>query len=84
MSAKAVTEDEGTGREAVLRAIQEASECASGKNGVPKGHKGTKGIVVLSNDISYTDPEDAKKKKKEDEDEGTLTSYLTHEATRNR
>ena len=65
MSAKTVTEDEGTGREAVLRAMQEAAECAAGKNGVPKGYKGIKGIVILSpNDISYTDPEDTKKKKK--------------------
>ena len=38
MSAKTVTEDEGTGREAVLRAMQEAAECAAGKNGVPKGY----------------------------------------------
>ena len=67
MSAKTVTEEEGTGREAVLRAMQEAAECVSGKNGVPKGYKGTKVIVVLSNDVSYTDPEDAKKKKKEDD-----------------
>ena len=42
MSAKTVTEEEGTGREAVLRAMQEAAECAAGKNGVPKGYKGTK------------------------------------------
>ena len=80
MSAKTVTEDEGTSREAVLRAMQEAAECVSGKNGVPKGYKGTKGIVILSNDVSYTDPEDAKKKKKEDEDEdddeGSETSSL--------
>ena len=48
MSAKTVTEEEGTGREAVLRAMQEAAECVSGKNGVPKGHKGTKGIVGSS------------------------------------
>ena len=40
MSAKTVTEEEGTGREAVLRAMQEAAECVSGKNGgVPKGYK---------------------------------------------
>ena len=80
MSAKTVTGDEGTSREAVLRAMQEAAECVSGKNGVPKGYKGTKGIVILSNDASYTDPEDAKKKKKEDEDEdddeGSETSSL--------
>ena len=64
MSAKTVTEDEGTGREAVLRAMQEAAESAAGKNGVPEGYKGTKGIVMLSNDASWTDPEDTKKKKK--------------------
>ena len=51
MSAKTVTEEEGTSREAVLRAMQEAAECVSGKNGVPKGYKGTKGIVILSNDV---------------------------------
>jgi len=60
--------------------MQEAAECVSGKNGVPKGYKGTKGIVILSNDLSYTDPEDAKKKKKEDEDEdgdeGSETSSI--------
>ena len=80
MSAKTVTEEEGTGREAVLRAMQEAAECVSGKNGVPKGYKGTKGIVILSNEASYTDPEDAKKKKKddddEDDDEGSETSSI--------
>jgi len=80
MSAKTVTEEEGTGHEAVLRAMQEAAGCVSGKNGVPKGYKGTKGIVILSNDLSYTDPEDAKKKKKEDEDEdgdeGSETSSI--------
>ena len=31
MSAKAVTGDEGAGREAVLRAMQEASESVAGK-----------------------------------------------------
>ena len=40
MSARTVTGDEGTSREAVLRAMQEAAECVSGKNGVPKGYKG--------------------------------------------
>ena len=40
MSAKTVTEDEGTGREAVLRAMQEAAECAAGKN----GEWGTEGV----------------------------------------
>ena len=45
MSAKTVTEDEGTGREAVLRAMQGAAESAAGKKGVPKGpQQGTKGI----------------------------------------
>ena len=70
MSAKAVvTDNEGTAREAVLRAMQEAAESASGKNGVPKGPKGTRGIVMLSNDVSWTSPEDKKKKKKGDEDD---------------
>ena len=65
MSAKTVTEEEGTGREAVLRAMQEAAECVSGKNGVPKGYKGTKGIVILSNEASYTDPDRRCEKEKE-------------------
>ena len=63
MSAKTVTEEEGTGREAVLRAMQEAAESAAGKNGVPKGPKGTRGIVMLSTDVSWTSPEDDKRKK---------------------
>ena len=75
MSAKTVTDDEGTAREAVLRAMQEAAESAAGKNGVPKGPKGTRGIVVLSTDVPWTSPEDDKKKKKkrneDDEDEGS-------------
>ena len=54
MSAKTVTGDEGTGREAALRAMQEAAESAAGKKGVPKGPQGTKGIVVLSNDTSWS------------------------------
>ena len=69
MSAKAVTDNEGAAREAVLRAMQEAAESASGKNGVPKGPKGTRGIVMLSNDVSWTSPDDKKKKKKWDEDD---------------
>ena len=64
MSAKTVTGDEGTSREAVLRAMQEAAECVSGKNGVPKGYKGAKGIVILSNDASYTYPEDQQEKER--------------------
>ena len=52
MSAKTVTEDEGTAREAVLRAMQEAAESAAGKNGAPKGSKRARGIVMLSNDVS--------------------------------
>ena len=69
MSAKTVTDNGGTDREAVLRAMQEAAESAAGKNGVPKGPKGTRGIVMPSNDASWTDPEDKKKKKKGDEDD---------------
>ena len=49
--------------------MQEAAESASGKNGVPKGPKGTRGIVMLSNDVSWTSPDDKKKKKKWDEDD---------------
>ena len=80
MSAKTVTDNGGTGRGAVLRAIQEAAESAAGKNGVPKGPKGTRGIVVLSDDASWTDPEDKRKKKKgdedDDEDEGSELSSI--------
>ena len=62
MSAKTVT-DTGNGRDAVLRAMQEAAENASGGNGgALKGPPGTRGIVVLSNDTSYI-PEDKHKKK---------------------
>ena len=68
MSAKAVTEDEGMAREAVLHAMQEAAESAAGKNGVPKGPKGTRGVVMLSNDVSWTSPDDKKKKNKWDRD----------------
>ena len=64
MSAKAVTEDEGTAREAVLRAMQEAAESAAGKNGAPKGSKRARGIVMLSNDVSWTSPDYKKKKMK--------------------
>ena len=49
--------------------MQEAAESASGKNGVPKGPKGTRGVVMLSNDVSWTSPDDKKKKKKWDEDD---------------
>ena len=69
MSAKTVTDGDETAREAVLRAMQEAAEQVAGKNGVPKGPKGTRGIVILSIDRAWTSPEDAKKKtKKWDED----------------
>ena len=79
MSAKAVTGDEGTGCEAVLRAMQEATESAAGKKVVPKGPQGTKGIVVLSNDKSWSSPEDKKKKKwhgDDEEDEGSEASSV--------
>ena len=69
MSAKTVTDDEGTGREAVLRAMQEAAESAAGKKGVPKGPQGANGIVILPNDTSWSSPEDKKKKKWHDDDE---------------
>jgi hypothetical protein len=62
MSAKTVTGGDGTAREAVLRAMQEAAEQVAGKNGVPKGPKGTKGIVMLSTDVSWTSPDDDKKR----------------------
>ena len=82
MSAKTVT-DKGNGRDAVLRAMQEAAENASGgSSGSLKGPRGTKGIVVLSNDTSYI-PEDKPNKKKyggggsvETSDEGSETSVL--------
>ena len=81
MSAKTVT-DKGDGREAVLRAMQEAAENASGgSGGALKGPPGTRGIVVLSNDTSYI-PEDKPKKKHGGggsvgtSDEGSETSVL--------
>ena len=81
MSAKTVTDKED-GREAVVRAMQEAAENASGgNNGVPKGPQGTKGIVVLSNDTSYI-PNDKPKKtwggggSVEASDEGSETSSI--------
>ena len=81
MSAKTVT-DTGNGRDAVLRAMQEAAENASGGNGgALKGPPGTRGIVVLSNDTSYI-PEDKPKKKHggggsvDTSDEGSEMSVL--------
>ena len=70
--------------EAILRAMQEAAENAAGKKGgVPKGPQGTKGIVVLSNDTSWTSPDDKKPKKTclgggeaDAEDEGSETSSI--------
>ena len=56
MSEKAVTDNEGAVREAVLRAMQEAAEGAAGKKGVPKGPQGTKGIVILPNEMSWSSP----------------------------
>ena len=54
MSAKAVTDKEGTAREAVLRAmLQEAAEYVSGKKGALRGPQGTQGIVILPNDMSW-------------------------------
>ena len=64
MSAKRVTDNEGTAREAALRAIQEAAEGAAGKKGAPKGPQGTKGIVILSNEMSWLSPKDKKKTRK--------------------
>ena len=82
MSAKTVTDKEGTGRDAVLRAMQEAAEHASGKKGVPKGPQGTKGIVVLSNDHTWSPPKEKNKKSSgydiddDDEDEGSESSSV--------
>ena len=64
MSAKTVSDEDGTAREAVLRAMQEAAEQVAGKNGVPKGPKWARGIVMLLTDTSWTSPEDDKKKNK--------------------
>ena len=83
MSAKTVTEDEGTGRGAVLRAMQEAAESAAGKKGVPKGPQGTKGIVVLPNGTSWSSPEDKKKKKRHADDEEDEESETPSVHTRN-
>ena len=43
--------------------MQEAAESAAGKKGVPRGPQGTKGIVILPNDTSWSSPGDKKKKK---------------------
>ena len=81
MSAKTVT-DKGDGREAALRAMQEAAENASGgSNGGPKGPQETRGIVVLSNATSYIPDEKPKKTwggggSVEASDEGSETSLL--------
>ena len=81
MSAKTVTDKED-GREAVLRAMQEAAENASGgNNGGAKGPQGTRGIVVLSNVTSYIPDEKPKKTwggggSVEASDEGSETSLL--------
>jgi len=60
--------------------MQEAAEQVAGKNGVPKGPKGTKGIVMLSTDVSWTSPDDDKKNNKkwdgDDDDEGSESSAL--------
>ena len=81
MSAKTVTDKGEAARGAVLRAMQEAAENASGKNEVPKGPQGTKEIVILSNDTSWTP--DVKPRKTwggggsvGDEDEGSETSSI--------
>ena len=82
MSAKTVTEkpaEEGTGREAVLRAMQEASKSVAGKKGVPRGPQGTKRIVILPNDKSWSSPGDKKNKKwfdEDEEDEGSESSSI--------
>ena len=70
MSAKTVTDEGGTGKDAVLRAMLEAAEGTKGKKGVPKGYKGTQGIVTLSNDRAWPSPKDKKKSDGYDEEEG--------------
>ena len=80
MSAKTVTDVKGTSRDAVLLAMQEAAEQVSGKKGVPKGPKGAKGIVVLSNDHAGSSPKDKKKSSgydaEDEEDERSETSSV--------
>ena len=59
--------------------MQEAAESAAGKKGVPKGPQVTKGIVILSNDASWSFPEDKTKKKWHgdyEEDKGYETSSV--------
>ena len=81
MSAKAVTGNEGTAREAVLRAMQEAAECVSGKKGAPKGPQGTQGIVILPNDMSWSPPKEKKKNKKDEDDDDDDESGSGHSYT---
>ena len=83
MSAETVTDNEGAAREAVLRAMQEAAESAAGKNGVPKGYKGTKGIVMLSNDAAWSAPVVNKKKKEDEDDDDDEGSELSSIRPRN-
>ena len=84
MSAKeSVTGKDGTAREAVLRAMQEAAECVSGKKGAPRGPQGTQGIVILPNDLSWTFPKENKKKKKDEDDDDDEGSEAPSLAQRN-
>ena len=65
MSAKTSETDKGgSSRETVPRAMQEAAECVAGKKGAPKGSQGTKGIVILLNDTSWSSLKEKKKKRK--------------------
>ena len=84
MSAKeSVTDKDGTAREAVLRAMQEAAECMSGKKGATRGPQGTQRIVILPNDLSWTFPKENKKKKKDEDDDDDEGSEAPSLAQRN-
>ena len=73
----------GMVREAVLRAMQEAAECVSGKKGVPKGPQGAQGIVILPNDLSWSPPKEKKKNKKDEDDDGDEASDTSSLEPRN-
>ena len=56
MSAKAVADKDWAAREAVLRAMQEAAERASGKKGAPRGPQHTKFVTSKVRQYAYVNP----------------------------
>ena len=77
------TDKDGSFRETVLRAMQEAVECMAGKKGAPRGPQGTKGIVILSNNSSWSSPKEKKNNKKDEDDDEDEVSETSSLAPRN-